>query len=74
VYKPVFLYLPHPKPHLALYIPVNPDVYPSGINVPEHFTVMLYSKVKELPVVDDVRTRIIQNRDYFCIPDLRKIA
>ncbi len=27
-----------------------------------------------LPVVDDVRTRIIQNKDYFHIPDLRKIA
>jgi hypothetical protein len=27
-----------------------------------------------LPVVDDVRTRIIQNRSYFYIPDLRKIA
>ncbi len=27
-----------------------------------------------LPVVDDVRTRIIQNNVYFYIPDLRKIA
>ncbi len=27
-----------------------------------------------LPVVDDVKTRIIQNNVYFYIPDLRKIA
>ena len=25
-----FLPVPHPKPHLAFYIPVNPDVYPSS--------------------------------------------
>jgi len=29
---------------------VNPDVYPASINVPKHFTVMLYSKFKELSV------------------------
>jgi hypothetical protein len=27
-----------------------------------------------VPVVDDVRTRIIQNNAYFYIPDLKKIA
>ncbi len=27
-----------------------------------------------LPVVDDVRTRIIQNNVYFHLPDLKKIA
>ncbi len=27
-----------------------------------------------LPVVEDIRTKIIQNRSYFYIPDLRKIA
>ncbi len=26
-------YLPQPKPHLALYIPVNPDVYPASSDV-----------------------------------------
>jgi hypothetical protein len=30
---------------------VDPDVYPSGINVPKHFTVMLYSKFKKLFIV-----------------------
>ncbi len=38
----------HPKPHITLNIPVDPDVYPSGINVPKHFTVILYSKFKKL--------------------------
>ena len=46
------LLIPHPKPHLTCNIPVNPDVYPSGINVPEHFTVVIYSKGKELPQED----------------------
>ena len=41
----------HPKPHLAFNIPVYPDVYPSSINVPKHFTVMLYSKFKKLRIV-----------------------
>jgi len=30
---------------------VYPDVYPSGINVPKHFTVVLYCKFKKLRVV-----------------------
>ncbi len=64
----------HPKPHLAFYISVYSDVYPSSINVSKHFTVILYSKGEELPVVDDVRTRIIQNKGYFYIPELKKIA
>jgi hypothetical protein len=55
VYKPVFLYLPHPKPLLALNIPVNPDVYSSSINVPKHFAIVFYSKGKELPVLDRFR-------------------
>jgi len=45
-------YYSHPKPHLAFNIPVNPDVYPSGINIPKHFTIILYSKGKELPQED----------------------
>ena len=36
----------HPKPQLAFYIPVNPDVYPSSINVPKHFAVILYGKLE----------------------------
>ncbi len=45
----------HPKPHLAFYIPVYPDVYPSGINVPKHFTNVFYSEGKEHPVLDRFR-------------------
>ncbi len=31
-------------------------------------------RLEWLPVVDDVRTAIIQNRGYFHIPDLKKTA
>ncbi len=53
--------LPHPKPHLTLNIPVYPDVYPTSINIPKHFTVMLYSKFKKLWIVKFIRT---QRKDY----------
>ncbi len=36
----------HPKPHLTFYVPVNSDVHTSGINVPKHFTVILYGKLE----------------------------
>ncbi len=51
--------LPHPKPHLAFYIPVYPDVYPSGINVPKHFTIMLYSKVKKFFIVNFINKYLL---------------
>jgi hypothetical protein len=31
-------------------------------------------RLEWLHVVDDVRTRIIQNKEYFHVPDLKKIA
>ncbi len=44
-------FYPTPKPHLASNIPVNPDVYSTGVNITKHFTVMLYSKFKKFRVV-----------------------
>ncbi len=43
------------QPHLNLNILVNPNAYSTGINVSKHFTIVFYSKDKELPVLDRFR-------------------
>ncbi len=48
--KGIFI-LPHPKPHLACYVPVNSNVYPSSSKIPKQFTDVLYGEVKKLCVL-----------------------